>query len=222
MYSLTGTLLSVLLFTDRMGEIEEDADRQAAKNKTDHPMQVAENDNLDKATLGAGCFWCVEAVFQELEGVKKVISGYSGGHVENPTYEQVCGKKTGHAEVIQIEYDPTIISYPEILEVFWKTHDPTTPDRQGNDVGPQYRSVIFFHDEQQKSIAEKSRAEAQAYFSAPIVTEIAPFRNFYVAENYHQDFYRLNGNYPYCRFVIDPKMAKFRKEFSSKLKEVTN
>ncbi|MEL6925048.1 MAG: peptide-methionine (S)-S-oxide reductase MsrA, partial [Bacteroidota bacterium] len=157
--------------------------------------------------------------FQSLKGVHKVVSGYSGGHVENPTYEQICTKTTGHAEVIQIEYDPSVITFAELLEVFWRTHDPTTPDQQGNDRGPQYRSAIFYHDDEQQRIAEASKAAAEAagLYDDPIVTEISPLINFYEAEGYHQDFYRQNGNYPYCRYVIDPKMAKFRKEFAERL-----
>jgi len=177
------------------------------------------NNNIEIATLGAGCFWCVEAVFQNLKGVHKVVSGYSGGHVPNPTYEQICTKTTGHAEVIQIEFDPAIISFADLLEVFWRTHDPTTPDQQGNDKGPQYRSAIYYHDDTQKEIAEQSKkaADAAGLYSNPIVTEISEKINFFPAEDYHQNFYNQNGNYPYCRYVIDPKMAKFRKDFSAKI-----
>lgn len=175
---------------------------------------------LETATFGAGCFWCVEAVFQELEGVEKVVSGYAGGSVENPTYQQVCSGTTGHAEVAQITYDPEVISYEELLDVFWRTHDPTTLNRQGADVGPQYRSVIFYHNEEQKALAEKSKQETDAsdLWSNPIVTEIQPLPKFYPAEDYHQNYFRQNPYQPYCQMVISPKMSKFRKEFQSRLK----
>jgi peptide-methionine (S)-S-oxide reductase len=176
---------------------------------------------FEKATFGAGCFWCVEAIFQGLNGVYKIISGYAGGTLENPTYQEVCKGTTGHAEVVQITFDPSIISYEDLLYVFWRTHDPTTLNRQGADVGTQYRSVIFYHDEAQKALAETSRQEADAsdLWPNPIVTEIVPFDNFYPAEIYHRNFYYLNPNQPYCRFVIDPKIQKFRKEFQEKLKQ---
>jgi peptide-methionine (S)-S-oxide reductase len=171
------------------------------------------------ATFGAGCFWCVEAIFQQLKGVSSVASGYSGGHVENPTYEQVCTGTTGHAEVCQIEFDPEQISYEELLEVFFEIHDPTTLNRQGNDVGTQYRSAIFYHNEDQKKAAEKMKAEldAKGVWKHPIVTEITPFTNFYKAEKYHQDYYRSNPNQSYCRFIIKPKVDKFQKVFKLKL-----
>lgn len=174
----------------------------------------------DTATFGTGCFWCTEAVFQELEGVLKVTSGYSGGHVRNPTYEQVCEKNTGHAEVVQVVYDPTKINFDELLEVFWQTHDPTTLNRQGNDVGPQYRSVIFYHNEEQKVKSEKYKAalDKSGAFDKPIVTAIEPFRNFYTAEKYHQDYYNNNGAAPYCYYVIRPKLEKFEKVFKNKLR----
>jgi len=177
--------------------------------------------NIEIATFGAGCFWCVEAVFQQLKGVQRVVSGYAGGQVANPTYQQVCSGTTGHAEVIQITFDPAVISYADLLEVFWRTHDPTTLNRQGADVGTQYRSAIFYHSEEQKRIAEQSLAEADAsnLWPNPIVTRIAPLDRFYEAESYHQDYYRLNSNQRYCQLVIDPKLRKFRKEFQTQLKE---
>lgn len=177
--------------------------------------------NLETATFGAGCFWCVEAVFQKLKGVHKVVSGYAGGTIPNPSYERVCSGATGHAEVVQITFDPEIISFEELLYVFWRTHDPTTLNRQGADRGTQYRSAIFFHDEKQKGIAEKSKAETDAaeLYPNPIVTEISPLTNFYPAENYHQDYYGSNRNQPYCRVVIDPKIQKLRREFASKIVE---
>jgi peptide-methionine (S)-S-oxide reductase len=177
--------------------------------------------NMEVATFGAGCFWCVEAVFQQVDGVEKVVSGYAGGHVENPTYEQVCDKTTGHAEVTQITFDTTKVSFAELLEVFWKTHDPTTLNRQGNDVGPQYRSAIFYHNDAQKALAEKYKKELEAaqIWPNPIVTEIGPLTKFYAAEDYHQNYYNLNANKnPYCSFVITPKLDKFRKVFKDKLK----
>lgn len=172
-------------------------------------------------TLGNGCFWCTEAIFQRLEGVIKVESGYSGGTVANPTYEQVCSGTTGHAEVLQITFNPKIISFKEILDVFWKTHDPTTLNRQGNDVGTQYRSAIFYHSEKQKKIAEeyKKELEAKKIWDDPIVTEITPFLKFYSAENYHQNYYNSNQYQPYCMLVINPKLKKFQKEFQNKLKK---
>ena len=171
------------------------------------------------ATLGAGCFWCVEAIFQELSGVQKVVSGYAGGSVENPTYQQVCNGTTGHAEVVQITFDPEVISFADLLTVFWRTHDPTALNRQGADVGTQYRSAIFYHSEAQQAIAEESRqaTEALGLWPHPIVTEIAEFRSFYRAEDYHQNYYRSNPNQGYCRVVIDPKIRKFRKEFQQQL-----
>ena len=195
---------------------------QKGSPKTQKPMaQQSPNMNTDTITFGTGCFWCTEAVFQELEGVVKVTSGYSGGHVVNPTYEQVCEKTTGHAEVIQLTYDPTKVSVDELLEVFWQTHDPTTLNRQGNDVGPQYRSVIFFHNEEQKEKAGayKAKLDKSGAWDNPIVTAIEPFTNFYPAEDYHQNYYNNNGSAPYCYFVIRPKLEKFEKVFKAKLKK---
>ncbi len=179
------------------------------------------SDKREVATLGGGCFWCVEAVYQDLKGVHSVVSGYAGGTIKNPTYEQICTGRTGHAEVAQITFDPEVISYEDILYVFWRTHDPTTLNRQGADIGTQYRSVIFYHNEEQKAIAEKSKRETDAsgLWSNPIVTEISPLPEFYEAEGYHQNYYRTNPNQPYCRVVIDPKVSKFRKEFQDKLKD---
>lgn len=176
--------------------------------------------NTDTATFGTGCFWCTEAIFQQLDGVLKVTSGYSGGNVANPTYKEVCTGSTGHAEAVQIIYDPAKISYDDLLQVFWQTHDPTTLNRQGNDIGTQYRSAIFYHTPEQKAKAEKYKAELDksGAFNSPIVTEITPFTNFYVAENYHQDYFNNNGSQPYCTFVIRPKVEKFQKVFKSKLK----
>jgi peptide-methionine (S)-S-oxide reductase len=170
------------------------------------------------ATLGGGCFWCLEAVYQELDGVEGIVSGYAGGHVPNPTYEQICGKETGHAEVVQVTFDPSKLTYREVLEVFFAIHDPTTPNRQGNDVGPQYRSVIFCGDDEQRAMATAMIAEltAERAFDAPIVTEVSALPVFYSGESYHQDYYRQHSSQPYCTFVISPKLAKFRKRFARK------
>ena len=178
------------------------------------------SDEVGTATLGAGCFWCVEAIFQNLEGVHQVVSGYSGGTVENPTYQQVCAGATDHAEVIQISFDPKTISFEGLLHIFWRTHDPTTLNRQGADTGTQYRSAIFYDNEEQRAIAEKSKRETDtsALWPNPILTEIAPISNFFVAEEYHQNYYRLNPNQLYCQVIINPKLRKFKKEFGDKMK----
>lgn len=166
---------------------------------------------VEHATLGGGCFWCLEAVFEPVEGVKSVVSGYAGGIVANPSYEQVCTGTTGHAEVIQVEFDPAVVSFDSLLELFWEAHDPTTMNRQGPDEGTQYRSIILYHDEQQRLAAERSRRNAAANFSAPITTEIVPLKVFYKAEGYHQDYFRNNPNAPYCVFVIKPKLKKLNR-----------
>lgn len=177
-------------------------------------------EGLKVATFGGGCFWCTEAIFEELRGVYRVVSGYSGGHVPYPTYEQVCSGTTGHAEVVQVWYHPDEISYEDLVKVFFATHDPTTLNRQGNDVGTQYRSVIFYHDDDQKATAERLKAEfAPTLWDRPIVTEISAFDAFYPAEDYHQEYFRNNPNQPYCRIVISPKVRKFRKMFADKLKQ---
>ena len=175
---------------------------------------------MEIGTLGGGCFWCVEAIYRDVIGVQRVVSGYAGGSVEHPTYHQVCSGSTGHAEVVQIEFDPTAISFAEILFIFWRTHDPTTLNRQGHDVGTQYRSVIFYRDDQQREIAERSVAETDAsdLWPNPIVTEIAPLPTFYEAENYHQNYFVQNPYQPYCIAVIHPKVQKFRKAFRDKLR----
>ena len=176
---------------------------------------------LEVATLGGGCFWCLDAVYRDVAGVARVVSGYSGGHVPNPTYEQVCGKRTGHAEVVQVWYDPAVINYEDILTIFWRIHDPTTPNRQGNDSGPQYRSIILYNDEAQRAAAVKTRdqAVAEGVWRDPIVTEIVPLETFYEAETYHQDYFAQNPYQPYCVYVVDPKVRKFRKSFQDKLKQ---
>ncbi|MCA1758477.1 MAG: peptide-methionine (S)-S-oxide reductase MsrA, partial [Bacteroidales bacterium] len=175
---------------------------------------------LEKATLGGGCFWCTEAVYLELKGVVDVKPGYSGGHVKNPSYKEVCNETTGHAEVVQITFDPEVVSYSEILEVFFVTHDPTTLNRQGNDVGTQYRSAIFYHSEQQKQTAQKviELLTKDKVYNKPVVTEVTAFDVFYVAEDYHFNYFARNKNQPYCQYVVAPKVEKFRKVFKEKMK----
>lgn len=177
-------------------------------------------ENKQVATFGGGCFWCVEAVFEKLEGVYEAVSGYAGGDVINPGYKEVCTGKTGHAEVVQLTYDASVISFNELLDVFFKTHDPTTLNRQGNDVGTQYRSVVFYHNQEQKEATEKyiSELAASDYYKDDIVTEISPLTEFYVAEDYHQDYFAKNPNQPYCTFVVEPKVKKVEKLFYDKLK----
>jgi peptide-methionine (S)-S-oxide reductase len=173
------------------------------------------------ATLAGGCFWCLEAVFDDMKGIESVESGYMGGEAPNPTYEQVCGGRTGHAEVVRLTFDPAVVSFREILQVFFVIHDPTTRDRQGNDVGTQYRSAIFYHTPEQQAAARQVIEELtkDKLFSAPIVTEVAPASTFYVAENYHQEYYARNQYQPYCQYVVAPKVAKFRKHFLDRLKQ---
>lgn len=180
-----------------------------------------ENTNLETATLAAGCFWCVEAVFDDLKGVQDVVSGYSGGHISNPTYQQVCSETTGHAEVVQIKFDPNELSYKELLQVFFTVHDPTQLNRQGNDVGTSYRSAIFYHSDEQKRVAEEVVKEFtdETIYDKPIVTQIAPFDKFYAGEDYHQEYFANNPNQPYCAAVVAPKVAKFRQKFVSRLKK---
>lgn len=187
---------------------------------TQADMEKQIHTKTDTATFGNGCFWCTEAIFQNLKGVYSAVSGYSGGHVKNPSYKEVCAGTTGHAEVLQITFDPSVISFEELLEVFWKTHDPTTLNRQGNDIGTQYRSVIFYHNEEQKQLAEKYKKalDESGAWNKPIVTEITAFSKFYPAEDYHQNYFNLHGSEPYCTFVIQPKVEKFRQVFKDKLK----
>ena len=175
---------------------------------------------IEQATLGGGCFWCLEAVFEPLRGVRKIVPGYAGGHVPDPTYRQVCTGRTGHAEVVQIDFDPSEISYRDVLNIFFTMHDPTTPDRQGGDVGPQYRSIILYHDETQAAAAQSTLAEfdSKGIWHNPIVTEIEPLETFYPAEKEHHAYYRDNARQPYCRFIIAPKVAKLRREYAARLK----
>jgi peptide-methionine (S)-S-oxide reductase len=201
-------LENTAMATDNPGEQKKSAPTPTAAAK------------IETATFGEGCFWCCEAVFQRLKGVKSVVSGYSGGNVEKPTYEQVCTGRTGHAEVIQITYDSSEIKFEDLLKVFWQTHDPTTLNRQGHDSGTQYRSAIFYHNEEQHRIAEayKKQLDKSGTFKSPIVTELKPIKNFFPAEKYHQDYFNLNGSQQYCQFVIRPKIEKFNKDFKDLLK----
>ena len=175
---------------------------------------------METATLGGGCFWCLEAVYDEMAGVESVESGYMGGHVKNPSYREVCGGKTGHAEVVQLRFDPATVSYRDILEIFFAIHDPTTPDRQGNDVGPQYRSAIFYHSDEQRRTAEEviQELEAERVWRDPVVTEVSPATDYYRAEDYHQEYFRNNPNQPYCAYVVAPKVKKFREKFAARRK----
>jgi len=193
------------------------------KGSMDHGVTnllVSNMDSMEIATFGAGCFWCVEAVFQQIKGVDTVVSGYMGGKIPNPTYREICSGLTGHAEVIQIKFDPRVVGFADLLKVFWGTHDPTTLNRQGADVGTQYRSAVFYHNQLQRELAEniKKELDAAGAYSNPIVTEITAATTFYKAEDYHQNYYRLNQEQPYCRFVIQPKMEKLDKVFSNYLK----
>lgn len=192
-------------------------EKQPQKNMT----ESSNTSNNETATFGSGCFWCTEAIFLNVEGVSEVVSGYTGGKVKNPTYKEVCSGLTGHAEVIQLKFDPQVVSYDELLEIFWQTHDPTTLNRQGADVGTQYRSVVYYHNENQKQKAEyyKNKLEQEQVFSSPIVTEISPAETFYKAEDYHQNYYNLNSTQPYCSYVITPKLEKFKKIFKEKLRQ---
>jgi peptide-methionine (S)-S-oxide reductase len=209
----------VFILSQCSGQTSQGTSNLKPQTSNSSPMQTT--GNTDTATFAAGCFWCVEAVFQDLNGVISVSSGYSGGQVKNPSYREVCNGTTGHAEACNIVFDPSKISYDELLEVFWKTHDPTTMNRQGNDEGTQYRSAIFYHNETQKQLAEKYKKEldASGAFNTPIVTEISAYTNFYKAEDYHQNYFNENGDQPYCRFVIQPKVDKFKKVFKDKLKK---
>ena len=204
MKRIAGTILSaVILAGGVLASFAQTKTMENAKHST------------ETAVLGGGCFWCTEAEFQLLPGVKSVASGYAGGTTENPTYKQVCTGETGHAEVIQIEFDPQVVSYDKILQTFWEAHDPTTLNRQGNDSGTQYRSIILYNSEAQRVAAEKSKAEAQKHFKRPVVTEIVPLKKFYKAEGYHQNYYRTNPNQPYCQVVIQPKVQKFEKKLEA-------
>ena len=210
MASILAVLMAVLF-------VSPDGYTQATKKSA----KMNKNSTLETATFGSGCFWCTEAIFLNVEGVKKVVSGYTGGSVKNPTYKEVCSGLTGHAEVVQLTFDPLVVSYDQLLEIFWQTHDPTTLNQQGADVGTQYRSVIYYHSEDQKKSAEfyKNRLDEEGAFANPIVTEISPATTFYRAEDYHQNYFDLNPEQMYCRMVIAPKLEKFQKVFAHKLKD---
>jgi peptide-methionine (S)-S-oxide reductase len=217
-------LLAILMATASCGLQESRTigpKSQEEKESAKVMNQTGESAGLKLATFGAGCFWCVEAVFQRLNGVEKVVSGYSGGHVDDPSYALVCTGSSGYAEVCQITYNPQIVSYEDLLEVFWKTHDPTTFNRQGNDVGTQYRSAIFYHDEDQKTLAEtyKAKLQAEHIWNRPITTEIVPFEKFWPAEDYHQNYFNNNPGKGYCALIITPKLDKFAKVFKDRLKQ---
>jgi peptide-methionine (S)-S-oxide reductase len=214
---LSAILIALLVF----GAVNGKETKSNNKMKVNETVMNNPSAKTDTATFGQGCFWCTEAIFERVEGVKSVISGYSGGHTVNPTYEQVCNGNTGHAEVVQIVYDPEVISYDDLLKIFWKTHDPTSLNKQGADVGEQYRSIILYHNEKQKEKAEyyKNELEKSGAWDKPIVTQIVPFTIFYKAEDYHQDYFENNPYQGYCSFVIAPKVEKFEKVFKDKLKK---
>ncbi len=211
--SLVSATLALALLTSSCAQ-------STSQQKAMNEIKIPAGTKTDTATFATGCFWCTEAIFQELKGVLKATSGYSGGTVANPTYEQVCTGETGHAESLQIVYDPSVISFDELLEVFWESHDPTSLNRQGNDEGTQYRSAIFYHNEEQRKKAEHYKAELNksGAYTKPIVTEIVAYTKFYPAEDYHQHYYALHGTQPYCTFVIRPKVEKFEQVFKDKLK----
>jgi peptide-methionine (S)-S-oxide reductase len=221
---LIGMLITGSIFQSLSCTVTEGKNNIMNDNNTNVLLSSQMNKDVktDTATFGAGCFWCVEAIFQQVEGVLKVSSGYCGGHVINPTYEQVCSKTTGHAEVVQLIFDPAKISFDELLEIFWQTHDPTTFDKQGGDVGPQYRSSVFYHNNEQKEKAEQYKMELDksGAFDKPIITTIEEYKNYSEAENYHQNYYNLNkSSNGYCYFVIKPKLEKFEKVFKNKMRK---
>jgi len=219
-FKISVTFISAIFFMGACGQNNQTAVKNMETKSEGIKPANGLGTNIDTATLGAGCFWCIEAVFQRLEGVLTVESGYSGGSVKNPSYREVCNGTTGHAEVARITFDKSKLSFDELLEVFWKTHDPTTLNYQGNDHGTQYRSVVFYHNEEQK-LVEKYKAEinASGAYPNPIVTEISPAKEFYKAEDYHQNYYNQNGQEGYCKYVIQPKVEKFEKIFKSKMKK---
>ena len=214
-----GMALLALLFGTTACQSQQKTKKMESSTQTLPRTEVTVPADMAVATFGSGCFWCTEAFFADLKGVSKVVSGYSGGHVKNPAYREVCNATTGHAEVVQVTYDPKVVTFKELLEVFFSTHDPTTLNRQGNDAGPQYRSAVFYHSDEQRqeSIETIKKLNETGAFAKPIVTEVTAFTNYYPAEDYHQEYYKLNGEQPYCQFVIRPKMDKFKKAFESKL-----
>ncbi len=220
--NIFGAFLMIVALSSCAQQTNNTTPMDSATSKKDTSSQLpAPGSQLDTATFGAGCFWCVEAQFQMLEGVVKVESGFSGGHVKNPSYKEVCMGTTGHAEVCNIYYDPKKITYDELLQAFWKSHDPTQLNRQGNDIGTQYRSVIYYHNENQKKLAElyKKKLNDEKVYDNTVVTEVSPYSVFYKAEDYHQNYFNQNGNESYCQFVVQPKVEKFKKVFAGKLKK---
>lgn len=216
------TIIAAVFFITACGQVNETNKVTLNMESNSEALNIhSTNKTIDTATFGAGCFWCVEAVFQRMEGVLSVKSGYTGGTVKNPSYKEVCNGTTGHAEVCQITFDRTKVSFDELLEVFWKTHDPTTLNRQGNDYGTQYRSAVFYRNDEQKKLAQKYKEEINksGAYPDPIVTEISQFTVFYPAEDYHQNYFNENGGEPYCKFVIQPKVEKFEKIFKNKMKK---
>jgi peptide-methionine (S)-S-oxide reductase len=216
-------LLPVTLFllsVGCVGKTKKTTEDKPKDTKNEKIMEIKDSTKWDTATFGAGCFWCVEAIFQEVKGVHSVKSGYAGGTKVDPTYEEISSGTTGHVEVTQVIYDPSVTSFKELLEVFWEIHDPTSRDKQGNDVGPQYRSAVFYHTQKQKEEAEfyKNKLNEENAFPKPVITEIAPMTKFYRAEDYHQNYYKNNSDQSYCVYIIRPKLDKFRKAFKSKLK----
>ncbi|MFO0357827.1 MAG: peptide-methionine (S)-S-oxide reductase MsrA [Sphingobacteriaceae bacterium] len=216
-FKIAVTLVAAIFFASACAQNDQTKNKMEDKASTNNTTAT----NIDTATFGAGCFWCVEAVFQRLNGVISIESGYSGGSIKNPAYREVCMGTTGHAEVCRILFDKTKVSFDELLEVFWKTHDPTTLNQQGNDIGTQYRSVVFYHNDEQKKLAEKYKEEINksGAYPNPIVTEISPLINYFKAEDYHQNYFNQNGQEGYCRYVIQPKVEKFEKIFKNKLKK---
>ena len=222
MKSFSKILLAFLGITQISCAQKSETNTKAMSEKVSFQSELKNpNATMDTATFGMGCFWCSEAIFLQLQGVESVTSGYSGGQIAKPTYREVCSGLTGHAEVVQVVYNPSVVSFDELLHAFWLAHDPTTLNRQGADEGTQYRSAIFYHSDYQKQLAEKYKKEldASGAFSSPIVTEISPFKAFYKAEDYHQDYFNKNGSASYCQIVIAPKVEKFKKVFDGKLKQ---
>lgn len=218
-YKILSLLIFIIASHFSLALVGENLNEIYTMKKSDKNLNVFP-EGMQVATLGGGCFWCVEAIYEDLKGVESVVSGYSGGAKKNPSYQEVCSGFSGHAEVIQITFDPQVISFKDILEVFWEVHDPTTLNRQGADIGSQYRSVIYYHSDEQKNIAEESKrqADASGLYKDPVVTEISEFKGFYEAEDYHQDYFNNNPNQPYCSVIISPKVKKFKNKYKDQLK----
>lgn len=218
-YKILSLLIFIIASHFSLALVGENLNEIYTMKKSDKNLNVF-SEGMQVATLGGGCFWCVEAIYEDLKGVESVVSGYSGGAKKNPSYQEVCSGFSGHAEVIQITFDPQVISFKDILEVFWEVHDPTTLNRQGADIGSQYRSVIYYHSDEQKNIAEESKrqADASGLYKDPVVTEISEFKGFYEAEDYHQDYFNNNPNQPYCSVIISPKVKKFKNKYKDQLK----